>query len=137
MADAVTPKVMWAQRLDEIYLTIDAEMMNTTADIALTETRIDFKATGLSGENYAFSLEFLHEVLPTPARRENEVRSLLLVLTKKKAGSWATLQKGQKLAFVGVDAERWNETKAEEDEQEGDYGMDEDLRQTLNKLPGR
>lgn len=60
--------VLWAQRADIVYLTVDIADATPKADFS--EDKIDFSATGKDGKVYAFTLEF-NKAIDTTVRRRN------------------------------------------------------------------
>ncbi|KAI8622749.1 hypothetical protein BC830DRAFT_1087616 [Chytriomyces sp. MP71] len=57
----ITPEVLWAQRPDELYVTINAPDVPEPT-ITLTKNQLKFEGTNTSGKKYAVTLDFLKEV---------------------------------------------------------------------------
>lgn len=64
--------VLWAQRADIVYLTVD--IADSTPKAEITEDKIDFSATSKEGKTYAFTLEF-NKAIDTTVRRRKKIGS--------------------------------------------------------------
>ncbi|KCV71937.1 hypothetical protein H696_01346 [Fonticula alba] len=113
-----TPTVLWAQRNNLIYLTVDVPDIDTnTDDIIITEDKIDFRVTGSGGKVYAFTIEFFAQVNPDECTREITGRHAFFTISKKADGFWDRLNKGSaKLPFVKTDFARWVDEDESDDE---------------------
>ncbi|KAJ2722797.1 p23 chaperone protein wos2 [Coemansia sp. Benny D115] len=118
------PTVLWAQREDIIYLTIDLHDAEN-AVIDLQEQSIDFKNTTSDGSQYAFHLSFYKAIKPDASKKSATGRKTLLVLEKAEGGWWPRLTEGTgKLNFLKTDFDHWKDEDDSEDEQPAFPGMD-------------
>merc|ERR1712137_1458480 len=104
--------VLWAQRKDYIYLTIDLkEPQNVVID--LTEDAISFSAK-CEGNSYQFKLDF-YDKIDKKESKESRLRLIELCLKKSTAESWKKLHKGGKLSFVKIDWNKYVDSDAEDE----------------------
>ncbi|KAJ1958142.1 p23 chaperone protein wos2 [Dipsacomyces acuminosporus] len=85
------PTVLWAQREDLVYLTVDLHDAQN-AKIDLKADSIDFNGTS-DGLDYAFHLDFYAPVKPSDSKRSLTGRKTFLVLHKAEAAWWPRLTK--------------------------------------------
>ncbi|KAI7850814.1 HSP20-like chaperone [Circinella umbellata] len=112
------PTVLWAQRNDLIYLTVQLVDI-TKPQIDVTSERFHFKGKGEKEQNeYEAEIEFYGPVDVEKSKQHLTPRNLTMVIYKKEEGYWPKLQKGGKLNFLKVDFARWRD-EDEEDEEEG------------------
>ncbi|XP_022098101.1 uncharacterized protein LOC110983278 isoform X2 [Acanthaster planci] len=103
----VHPKVLWSQRSNSVVLSVQLRGV-LTFDLDVTSTSVSF-STILDETNYTFSLD-LYSRVRTPEHTAVTLGSeVLITLYKETVGtSWSRLTASKaKLAFVGVDFERW------------------------------
>ncbi|KAG0032261.1 hypothetical protein BGZ82_006607 [Podila clonocystis] len=123
---SLVPTVLWAQRADIVYLTVDIADAKPEAEI--TEDKIDFKATSKEGKVYAFTLEFNKAIDTTATVIHATPRHVKYTLKKKEGDDWwSRLTKGSKPRFVCTDFALWKDEDDEDDEPEvapdmGDMG---------------
>jgi hypothetical protein len=135
------PEVLWAQRQDVLYVTIQLSDL-AEEKINLSETTLKFEATNGEGKPYAVDLEFYHEVDPEvsgmvlyksavpqtltrsvqKSKQAKTGRSFAFIIQKKEAGDyWPRLLKNsQKPHWLKTDFAKWKE----EDEVEEDVNTD-------------
>lgn len=106
------PTVLWAQRPDSVYLTIDLKDVKDQK-IDVTETKIEFSGE-MDGKKYAFEFEFF-AAIDKDAVKINTKRCIELFCPKKEEESWSNVCK-KKEAYVKVD---WNKWLDSDDEGEG------------------
>jgi len=116
------PIVLWAQRKDKIFLTIEIED-SKDSEFKWDPSKLTFKGHG-GPENTLFecSLEFNKEIDTEGIRRVANTRFPQFVIPKKanEPGFWPRLLKDPKKApWVKVDFNRWKD----EDESDDDFGM--------------
>ncbi|KAJ2785154.1 p23 chaperone protein wos2 [Coemansia interrupta] len=117
------PVVLWAQREDIIYLTIDLHDAEN-AEITLTPSSIDFANT-TDGDKYAFHLDFFKPIKADGYKKSATGRKTLLVLDKEEPAWWPRLtEKSGKLNFLKTDFDHWKDEDDSEDEQSAFPGMD-------------
>ncbi|TPX47814.1 hypothetical protein SeMB42_g01070 [Synchytrium endobioticum] len=116
-APELYPEVLWAQRANEIYITInlaDVEKPN----IQLSPTGLHFDAMSHKS-HYKVDLEFYSDIDPESSRQIITARNLLFAITKKNQDQawWPRLlkQSGKAPHYVKTDFARW---KDEDDENE-------------------
>ncbi|CEP11024.1 hypothetical protein [Parasitella parasitica] len=113
------PTVLWAQRADVIYLTVEISDINNHK-IDLTEKKLTFTGTGEKEQNeYAFDIEFYKDVDVEKSKKHLTARNLTMAVYKKEEAWWPKLQTGNKLNFVKVDFQKWKD-EDDEDIQEND-----------------
>ncbi|KAF9329082.1 hypothetical protein BG006_007831 [Podila minutissima] len=119
---SLVPTVLWAQRADIIYLTVDIPDAKPEAEI--TEDKIDFKATDKDGKVYAFTLEFNKAIDTTGTILHATARNIRYTLKKKQGNDWwGRLTKGPKPRFVSTDFALWKDEDDEDDEPEATPDM--------------
>ncbi|KAI8992026.1 HSP20-like chaperone [Mycotypha africana] len=110
------PTVLWAQRADVVYLTVEISDIKDPK-IDLNESKINFTGKGEKEQNdYEFEIEFYGNVDPEKSKKHLTARNLTMVIYKKEASYWPKLQKGNKLNFVKVDFQKWKDEDEEDDE---------------------
>ncbi|KAI8886619.1 HSP20-like chaperone [Backusella circina FSU 941] len=109
------PTVLWAQRADVIYLTVEvADIKNH--DVNVTNDKFSFKGVGEKEENqYEAEIEFYKEVDHEQSKQHLTDRNLTIIFYKKEEEYWPKLQKGSKPNYLKIDFNKW---KDEDDEEE-------------------
>mmetsp|Transcript_33994 Transcript_33994/g.51382 ORF Transcript_33994/g.51382 Transcript_33994/m.51382 type:complete len:176 (-) Transcript_33994:151-678(-) len=125
MAAQLKPTVLWAQRQDSVFVTIDIkDAINVKVD--LTEIGLNFSAKGSdTGNEYAFAFDFFKPIVRERSKWSTK-RCPEFFLRKQEEGTWSKLQKEGKLTWVKVDWSRWADS--DEEEEKGGFdvdGMDE------------
>jgi prostaglandin-E synthase len=123
------PEVLWAQRADVLYITVNLTDMKDQ-NIQLEKTSLKFKANGeVEQKPYEFSLEFFDEIDPQKSKQHLTARSLFFLIHKAKEGWWPRLLKDKsKPHFLKTDFSRWKDEDDEEEEESaggpgGDGGL--------------
>ncbi|KAJ3333905.1 Prostaglandin E synthase 3 (Cytosolic) [Blyttiomyces sp. JEL0837] len=118
----VSPEVLWAQREDEIYLTINVSDVESPK-IELTKDSLHFVGPS-HGKVYEVKLDFFKEVDPEASRQNVTARSLQFVIAKSAPGPyWPRLLKASgKPHFLKTDFARWKDEDEEEEEEDKDKG---------------
>ncbi|KAJ1975531.1 p23 chaperone protein wos2 [Dimargaris xerosporica] len=121
-ATKLSPEVLWAQREDIVYLTINLPDCKVET-LDLQPTTIKFQGTS-GDKSYAFELEFYKEINPEESKKAATDRNILMILNKADHDNdyWPRLQKPkQKPNYLKTDFDKW---KDEDDEEEaGGNGM--------------
>ncbi|GBB88111.1 hypothetical protein RclHR1_14620011 [Rhizophagus clarus] len=123
------PEVLWAQRSNELYITINVTDCKEPK-INVTGNKISFEGkSGPEQSLYGFELEFYKEIKPETAKRSTTARYIFLVLEKaeQKQDYWPRLQKDKsRIPFIKTDFSRWKDEDEDEDEGGSDPigGMD-------------
>mmetsp|Transcript_42986 Transcript_42986/g.96710 ORF Transcript_42986/g.96710 Transcript_42986/m.96710 type:complete len:171 (-) Transcript_42986:33-545(-) len=116
------PSVIWAQRKDSIFLTVDIKDAKDL-HVDLKEAGLKFAATGAdNGFKYGFDLEFFAEINCESSKWKNK-RCPEFYLRKKAVASWPRLQKQGKLVWVKVDWKRWADS--DEEDEKGGFDVDD------------
>ncbi|KAF9320213.1 Prostaglandin E synthase 3 (Cytosolic) [Podila horticola] len=119
---SLVPTVLWAQRADIVYLTVD--IADSTPKAEITEDKIDFSATSKEGKTYAFTLEFNKAIDTTGTIIHATARNIRYTLKKKQGDDWwGRLTKGSKPRFVSTDFALWKDEDDEDDEPEATPDM--------------
>ncbi|KAJ2499930.1 p23 chaperone protein wos2 [Coemansia sp. RSA 1972] len=118
------PTVLWAQREEIIYLTVELHDAQD-AKIDLTEGSIDFSNT-TDDLLYKFHLDFYKPIKPDQAKKSLTGRKTLMVLEKAEGEWWPRLTKDTgKLNFLKTDFDHWKDSDDEEEDEAKDFpGMD-------------
>ena len=119
------PPVKWAQRKDQLFVTIDLQGVKDPT-LEVETTRISFKGeasshgTGPETHTYALDLNLYDEINVEDVKKHQTDRTLRLLIGKKEAGPfWPRLVKEkEKLAYIRTDFDRWVD-EDEEDEAPG------------------
>ncbi|KAI9321312.1 HSP20-like chaperone [Dichotomocladium elegans] len=110
------PSVLWAQRKDLIYLTVEVTDINKPV-IEVKPNSFHFKGKGEKEQNeYEAEIEFYAAVDVEKSKQHLTPRNLTMIIYKKEEGFWPKLQKGNKLNFVKVDFSRWKDEDEEDDD---------------------
>ncbi|RKP13098.1 HSP20-like chaperone, partial [Piptocephalis cylindrospora] len=121
------PELLWAQRANEIYLTINVSDLAEGYTLTVEPTSIDFKAKDASGKEYAFHLDLYAELNADNTKTQRSARNIFLILDKKThdEGWWPRLLKDKvKLPFLKTDFARWKDEDESEEEEDPTGGMD-------------
>mmetsp|Transcript_13067 Transcript_13067/g.24035 ORF Transcript_13067/g.24035 Transcript_13067/m.24035 type:complete len:170 (+) Transcript_13067:55-564(+) len=110
---ALTPDVLWAQRKDSIYLTIDLKEVSDLK-VNLQEESLSFEGQA-QGNLYKLNLEF-HAPIKKDGSKWSCKRLVEFYLKKEEESDWPRITKGKaKLPWIKVDWKRWQDS---DDEQE-------------------
>mmetsp|Transcript_67453 Transcript_67453/g.161831 ORF Transcript_67453/g.161831 Transcript_67453/m.161831 type:complete len:168 (-) Transcript_67453:199-702(-) len=122
MAVPLKPSVLWAQRKDSVFVTIDIkDARDLTVD--LREVGLKFAASGADdGARYEFDLDFFAEIVCEASKWKNK-RCPEFYLRKKAEETWPRLQKAGKLSWVKVDWKRWADS--DEEDEKGGFDVDD------------
>jgi prostaglandin-E synthase len=115
------PPVLWAQRKDKIFLTIDVQDVKNPK-IELTEKHLNFEGTA-QDKHYHVEIEFNKEINPQESKYAVLPRHIIFNIVKKESGPfWEhLLSVGGKQWWLKADWSRWVEE--EEEEGVGDFDM--------------
>ena len=90
----LSPTVLWAQRADVIYLTVQLTDIKNEK-ITLDEKKLLFFSQGKDGTDYAFESEFHKDIVPKESKLSVTARQAQFVIHKKQVeGYWPRLTKG-------------------------------------------
>lgn len=110
---------MWAQRANEVYLTVNVTDLTDDYTLKIEPTSITFNAKDVSEKEYAFHLDLYAEVNPDTSKTIMSSRSILLSLDKKKHDEawWPRLLKEKiKLPYLKTDFARWKDEDESDEE---------------------
>ncbi|CAD8097741.1 unnamed protein product [Paramecium sonneborni] len=124
MQKTINPIVKWAQRKDNIFLTVEVRDLKEEK-VELTTTSLKFSASA-EGVNYAFEINLFAEVIVEDSKWTNYGVNVRFILRKKDQAAtyWTRLIKEtHKLQYLQVD---WTKYIDEDDEnEEGGKGLDD------------
>jgi hypothetical protein len=121
----LVPNVKWAQRKENIYITVDVpNASNVTVDLEESGS-LKFACDQVkdkSTDKYAFSFTLLKEINKEESKWHNGGRNIQFSIVKKNKDEefWSNLTKEKKLRYVQCDWDKW----VDEDD---DKGGDEDV----------
>mmetsp|Transcript_22985 Transcript_22985/g.36713 ORF Transcript_22985/g.36713 Transcript_22985/m.36713 type:complete len:160 (-) Transcript_22985:151-630(-) len=116
---ALKPTVLWAQRPDSVYVTIDLKEV-VDMKVALDAEKLTFSGK-VEGNLYEFELEFSAKIKKEESKYSAK-RLVEFYLKKEEDGSWAKLQKGAKVPWIQVDWKKWQDSDDEDDKGNFDTG---------------
>lgn len=127
-AKTLQPTVIWAQRKDSVYLTVDVKDA-TDVQVRLEEGSLSFNARGGDAGSiaYSFDLEFFKPIQREKSKWSTK-RCPEFCLRKQEEGGWDKLQKAGKLPWVKVDWGRW----ADSDEEDNKGAFDTDQMEGMD-----
>eukprot|EP00929_Paragymnodinium_shiwhaense_P079303 TRINITY_DN4127_c0_g1_i2.p2 TRINITY_DN4127_c0_g1~~TRINITY_DN4127_c0_g1_i2.p2 ORF type:complete len:170 (-),score=70.63 TRINITY_DN4127_c0_g1_i2:300-809(-) len=115
---SLTPDVLWAQREDSVYLTIDVKEVQDMK-VQLEPTKLIFSGK-VGSSNYALDLEFFAPIKKEESRYKAN-RLIEFYLKKEEEGSWTHLRKAGKAPFVKIDWAKWKDS---DDDEKPDFNVD-------------
>lgn len=119
----LTPKVLWAQRKDVVYVTVE---IVEAADERVTIGELTLSLSARSGTaHYALDVELFAAVDAAASTQTKTARHLFFTLKKADADApyWPRLLKTGKPAYVSTDFNRWrDEDDVSEPEAMGGFG---------------
>jgi len=125
-----TPEFLWAQRADEIYLTIDVPNVAKDATVKLTDDgKVYFKGVGGPQDDtheYVLDIELLKPIKAETSKCNIGARSVQFRIQKAESGPyWERLLKAGKNVHLKVD---WNHWVDEDEEDNGQFGSGWDAK---------
>mmetsp|Transcript_2558 Transcript_2558/g.3368 ORF Transcript_2558/g.3368 Transcript_2558/m.3368 type:complete len:180 (+) Transcript_2558:161-700(+) len=116
---SLKPDVLWAQRPDSVYLTID---LKEVQDMKVTLENDSLSFSGrVGGSLYEFDLPF-HAPIKKAASKWSTKRLIEFYLQKEEEGIWPRLGKS-KAPWIKVDWKRWQDSD-DEGETKGAFDLD-------------
>mmetsp|Transcript_151506 Transcript_151506/g.264031 ORF Transcript_151506/g.264031 Transcript_151506/m.264031 type:complete len:167 (+) Transcript_151506:74-574(+) len=116
---ALKPDVLWAQRPDSVFLTIDLKEVQDMK-VTLEEKNLAFSGK-VEGSLYEFSLEFFAPVKKQDCKWSAK-RLIEFYLKKDEAKAWSRLQAGGKVPWIKVDWKKWQDS--DDEDEKGDFNLD-------------
>lgn len=121
--NVLVPRVLWAQRHDRVYLTIEIFGVKDEK-ISLSANSLEFSGTrSEDNANFAVHLEFFDAIVSEQSQKSITGRNVAFILIKEKDDQpyWPRLIKDtKKMHYIAVDFAKW----CDEDEEGGDDGKD-------------
>ena len=129
-----TPPVIWAQRADRIYLTINLEDVENT-EIKLEEKQLYFKGKGGTDKKwFELTVEFYSDVNPDDSKYGVMPRNIPMVIKKKEEGPfWPRLlkEKGKK-HWLKTDFDKWRDEDDSDQDEKQDFQLEDMMQQMGN-----
>ena len=116
-SEVLIPRVLWAQRKDIVYLTIEVFEVKEEK-IEINENIVNFSGVrGTDGAKFAVKLELFGSLDAEKSKISVGHREIALVLAKSEAGPfWPRLLKSnQKMHFIHTDFSKWIDEDEEDD----------------------
>lgn len=129
---AIPPPIMWAQRNDKVYLTINVEDVQNPV-IKLEETKLFFQGKGgTENKHYELTIEFFKEINPSESKYAVWPRNIPVVVVKKEDGPYwpRLLKENKKQHWLKTDFEKWRD----EDDSDAEGPDDSQLEDMMSKL---
>jgi len=131
MAHETIPPVIWAQRTDKLYVTLNIEDCKNI-DVKFENATLHFK--GCSGQkvDYDFALEFFKEIDAEKSKYAILPRHIPMVIVKKEGGPyWPRLLKDStKMHWLKTDFDKWRD----EDDSDVDESKDAAFEDMMSKM---
>lgn len=131
--DKHLPAVIWAQRADKLYVTINVEDCKN-ADVKFESDKLIFQGVGGPDKlNYEITIPFYAEIDPSQSKYVILPRHIPMVIRKKETGSfWPRLLKEAKKAhWLKTDFEKWRDEDDSDFENNKD---DDDFEEMMTKM---
>lgn len=113
-----TPQVLWAQREDVVYLTVQLADVKDE-NIVLTADRFEFSASaGSEGKQYHVEFDFFQSVNPAESKKLKTGQNYSFVIVKQESGPyWPRLLKaeGKSPFWLKTDFGKWRDEDEEEE----------------------
>jgi prostaglandin-E synthase len=132
MADKHLPAVIWAQRNEKLYVTVNVEDCQD-AKVNFENDKVTFSGKGGPEKlNYELTMEFYGEIDPAHSTYAILPRHIPMIIRKKESGPyWPRLLKGtQKVHWLKTDFEKWRD----EDDSDVDESKDEAFEDMMKKM---
>ncbi|XP_013194073.1 uncharacterized protein CG16817-like [Amyelois transitella] len=132
---AVPPPVLWAQRKEDVFLTISVESKDPI--IKIEKDSVYFKGVNVPDNKvHEVTIPLYDAVVPENSGFVNKGRCIEMVLRKEKkdASYWPNLTKDKKKPhYLKIDFNKWRD---EDDDEEGNAGSAYDLEEMLRSMGG-
>mmetsp|Transcript_10027 Transcript_10027/g.22503 ORF Transcript_10027/g.22503 Transcript_10027/m.22503 type:complete len:176 (+) Transcript_10027:133-660(+) len=117
---ALSPDVLWAQRKDSIYLTIDLKEVSDLK-VNLQEDSLSFEGQA-QGSLYKLNLEF-HAPIKKEGSKWSCKRLIEFYLKKEEEAEWPRITKAKgKFPWIKVDWKRWQDS--DDEKEKDDFNLD-------------
>ncbi|BFZ01585.1 hypothetical protein BsWGS_04624 [Bradybaena similaris] len=132
------PPVIWAQRKDNILLTIQLENVSNPT-ITLKDSSLYFHGKGGTGNtDHEVLMEFYKEINPDNSKYNVTGRGVVLSIAKKEGCKeyWPRLLKDtKKVHYLKTDFEKWRDEDDSDVDDNEDFNLDE-MMQSMGGLQG-
>jgi prostaglandin-E synthase len=126
MTEVLTPRVLWAQRRDCVYVSIEVYDVEAEPTVDITDTQLTYRCTTKDGRTFGVQLEFYAEIKPTESKCSQSGRSPSFILIKQDGEQWwpRLLKAPQKVHYVHTDFSKWVDEEDTSDKARGfeDFG---------------
>jgi prostaglandin-E synthase len=129
--------VLWAQRTDEIFITIDL-MDIENPKVNLTNEKLYFQGRSL-GKDYEVELKFFNKIDPEASKQSITPRNAFFVLIKEEKGKeyWPRLLEDKgKVHYLKTDFGRWKDEDDDDDVPNPMEGLDFSQFTGMGGMPG-
>ena len=125
MSAALAPTVLWAERADKLFLTVElADVTEPKVDVQ-PDGKFTFTSGSADGKHYATELQLAEAVDAAATQVAITPRSVLVVVAKTQSGPyWGRLVKGKAPHNVKVDWTRYKDEDDDEAEAKGGASLD-------------
>jgi len=133
----LAPTVLWAQRTNEIFITIDL-MDIENQQVNLTAEKLYFQGRSL-GKDYEVELKFYNKIDPEASRQSITPRNAFFVLIKEEKDKeyWPRLLEDKgKVHYLKTDFGRWKDEDDDDDVPNPMEGLDFSQFTGMGGMPG-
>jgi len=126
------PAVMWAQRNDKLYVTINVEDCQNPV-IKFESDKVVFSGTGGPDKlDYELTMTFYGDIEPTQSKFATLSRHIPMIIRKKDSGTYwpRLLKEARKVHWLKTDFEKWRD----EDDSDVDESKDEAFEDMMKKM---
>jgi prostaglandin-E synthase len=126
------PSVIWAQRNDKLYVTINVEDCKNTS-IKFENDKVIFSGTGGPDKlDYEVTMNFYGEIDPEQSTYAVLPRHIPMIVRKKEPGEYwpRMLKETQKVHWLKTDFDKWRD----EDDSDVDETKDEAFEDMMKKM---
>lgn len=113
----LAPQILWAQRTNEIFITIDLIDIENP-QIKLTENDLYFQGRS-DGKDYEVNLKFFNKIDPEASKQSVTARNIFFIIIKKEKEQpyWPRLLETKgKIHYLKTDFGRWKDEDDEDDD---------------------
>lgn len=116
MAETLPPQILWAQRNDKVFVSIQLDDVSDE-NITVNTEKLTFSGKSRN-KNYAVDLEFNGSIIPEESKQRKGGREYFFELKKKEEGPyWPRLLKdNKKRQYLKIDFNRWKDEDESDDE---------------------
>lgn len=137
MATDLHPRVLWAQRKDRVFASIQLEGIKDE-EISIDTEKLTFRCK-CAGKSYHVELKFCDEIVPEESKQRKGGREFFFDMKKKNtdADYWPRLLKEKtKNQFIRVDFARWCDEDEQEDPKAAGYD-EQGLEAMMQQMGGQ